>query len=94
VSCNKKNLATLVGAKVLFGPNFREKATFCQKCIFKVKKVFHRNKKNTLRIPSPHKKVASSAGLPDFLGPKYQNGGKYTKLPQNIPNGHKIFPMA
>jgi hypothetical protein len=28
-----------------------------------------------------------------FIGPKYQNGEKYTKLPQNIPNGHKIFPM-
>jgi hypothetical protein len=23
-----------------------------------------------------------------FLGPKYQNGEKYTKLPQNIPYGH------
>jgi hypothetical protein len=29
-----------------------------------------------------------------FLDPKYQNGEKYTKLPQNIPNGNKIFPMA
>jgi hypothetical protein len=31
-----------------------------------------------------------------FLCPKYQNGGKYTKLPQNIPNDHKIcqhFPF-
>jgi hypothetical protein len=35
-----------------------------------------------------------ASGLPDFLGPKYQNGEKYTKLPQNIPNGQKIFPMA
>jgi hypothetical protein len=25
---------------------------------------------------------------------KYQNGEKYTKLPQNIPNGHIIFPMV
>jgi hypothetical protein len=33
-------------------------------------------------------------GCQIFLGPKYQNGDKYTKLPQNIPNGHKIFPMA
>jgi hypothetical protein len=33
-------------------------------------------------------------GCQIFLGPKYQNGGKYTKLPQNIPNGHKLFPMA
>jgi hypothetical protein len=23
-----------------------------------------------------------------------QIGKNYTKLPQNIPNGHKIFPMA
>jgi hypothetical protein len=30
-----------------------------------------------------------------FLGPKIPNtGGKYTKLPQNIQNGHKIFPIA
>jgi hypothetical protein len=34
------------------------------------------------------------SGLPDFFGPKYQIGGKYTKLPQNIPNGHKKFSMA
>jgi hypothetical protein len=33
-------------------------------------------------------------GCQIFLGPKYQNVGKYTKLPQNIPNGHNIFPMA
>jgi hypothetical protein len=33
-------------------------------------------------------------GCQIFLGPKYQNGDKYTKLPQNIPNGHKIFPLA
>jgi hypothetical protein len=29
-----------------------------------------------------------------FFGTTYQNGGKYTKLPQNIPNGYTIFPMA
>jgi hypothetical protein len=34
------------------------------------------------------------AGLPDFFGTTYQNGEKYTKLPQNIPNGHKILSMA
>jgi hypothetical protein len=33
-------------------------------------------------------------GCQIFLGTKYPNGGKYTKWPQNIPNGHKIFPMA
>jgi hypothetical protein len=26
-------------------------------------------------------------GCQIFLGPKYQNGEQYTKLPQNIPNG-------
>jgi hypothetical protein len=33
-------------------------------------------------------------GCQIFLGPKYQNGEKYTKLPQNIPNGRKILPMT
>jgi hypothetical protein len=33
-------------------------------------------------------------GCQIFLATEYQNGVKYTKLPQNIPNGHKIFPMA
>jgi hypothetical protein len=36
----------------------------------------------------------SEQGCHIFLGPKYQYREKYTKLPQNIPNGHKIFPMA
>jgi hypothetical protein len=35
-----------------------------------------------------------NAGLPDFSWFKIPKQGKYTKLPQNIPNGHKIFPMA
>jgi hypothetical protein len=29
-------------------------------------------------------------GCQIFLGTKYQNGEKYTKLPQTIPNVHKI----
>jgi hypothetical protein len=33
-------------------------------------------------------------GCQIFLGPKYQNGEKYTKLPQNIPNGHKIDQLV
>jgi hypothetical protein len=33
-------------------------------------------------------------GCQIFLGPKYQNVEKYSKLPQNIPNTHKIFPIA
>jgi hypothetical protein len=38
--------------------------------------------------------VTHDQGCQIFLGPNYQNGIKYTKCPQNIPNGHKIFPMA
>jgi hypothetical protein len=38
--------------------------------------------------------AALKQGCQILLGPKYQNGEKCTKLPQNIPNGHKIFPMA
>jgi hypothetical protein len=33
-------------------------------------------------------------GLPDFPWYKIPKWGKYTKLPQNIPNGRKSFPMA
>jgi hypothetical protein len=29
-----------------------------------------------------------------FLVQNTKTGKTYTKLPQNIPNGHKIFPMA
>jgi hypothetical protein len=29
-----------------------------------------------------------------FRGTTYQNGGKCTKWPQNIPNGHNIYQMA
>jgi hypothetical protein len=36
----------------------------------------------------------SDTGLPYFLGTTYQNGEKYTKLPQNIPNGCKIDQMS
>jgi hypothetical protein len=38
--------------------------------------------------------AAVAQGCQNFLGTKYQSGEKYTKLPQNIPNGPKIFPMA
>jgi hypothetical protein len=33
-------------------------------------------------------------GCQIFLGPTYQNGEKYIKLPQNIPNSNKIYKMA
>jgi hypothetical protein len=29
--------------------------------------------------------------LPDFLIQLYQNGKKYAKRPQNVPNGHKLY---
>jgi hypothetical protein len=41
-----------------------------------------------------HAKQTPHPGCQIFLGPKKQNGEKCTKLPQNIPNGHKIFSMA
>jgi hypothetical protein len=31
-------------------------------------------------------------GCQIFLGTRYRNGEKYTKRPQNIPNGYKIIP--
>jgi hypothetical protein len=49
------------------------------------------SRKTTLQVDA---NVASTQGCQIFLGPKYQNGVKDTKLPQNIPNGHKIFPMV
>jgi hypothetical protein len=33
-------------------------------------------------------------GCQIFLGTIHQNGEKYTKLPQNIPNVHKINQIA
>jgi hypothetical protein len=33
-------------------------------------------------------------GCQIFLGTTHQKGKKYTKEPQNIPNGHKIYRMA
>jgi hypothetical protein len=33
-------------------------------------------------------------GCQIILGARYQNGEKYTKCPQDITNGHKIFAMA
>jgi hypothetical protein len=45
--------------------------------------------------PNPSIKMGGTdQGCQIFLGPKYQNGEKYTELPQNIANGNKIFPMA
>jgi hypothetical protein len=35
--------------------------------------------------------IGRGAGLPDFFCTKYQNG---KNTPQNILNGHKIFPIA
>jgi hypothetical protein len=33
----------------------------------------------------------ANRGCQIFLGVTYQKGGNYTKLPQNIPNGNKIY---
>jgi hypothetical protein len=35
--------------------------------------------------------VSLHQGCQIFLGTTYQNGKKYTKSPQNIPNGPKIY---
>jgi hypothetical protein len=32
-------------------------------------------------------------GLPDFLGAKYQNEKKDTKLPRTMPNAHKKYQL-
>jgi hypothetical protein len=37
---------------------------------------------------------ASLQGCQICLGATYQNGGYYTKIPQNIPNDHKIYQNA
>jgi hypothetical protein len=39
-------------------------------------------------------KKSEFTGLPDFYWSKIPKRGKYTKLPQNIPNGHNTFPMV
>jgi hypothetical protein len=46
--------------------------------------------------PKLHSELCSyiSTGLPDFSWHNIPKREKYTKCPQNIPNGHKIFPMA
>jgi hypothetical protein len=33
-------------------------------------------------------------GCQIFIGTKYQNGDKYTKLPQNKTNDHKVYQMT
>jgi hypothetical protein len=33
-------------------------------------------------------------GCQIFLGTTYQNGKKYTKLPQNVPDGHTMYHFA
>jgi hypothetical protein len=38
--------------------------------------------------------AAWAQGCQIFFGTTYQNGEKYTKQPQNVPNGHKIYHMA
>jgi hypothetical protein len=38
--------------------------------------------------------IRRGTGLPDFSWYKIPKRGKYTKLPQNIPNVHKIYQMA
>jgi hypothetical protein len=37
-----------------------------------------------------HRYLVAQQGCQIFLSTKYQNGGKYTKLPGTVPNVHKI----
>jgi hypothetical protein len=33
-------------------------------------------------------------GCQIFVGTTFQNGGKYIKSPQNLPNGYKVYELA
>jgi hypothetical protein len=46
--------------------------------------------RNVSRPPACVSHMEPIHGCQIFLGTKYQNGGKYTKLPRTIPNVHKI----
>jgi hypothetical protein len=58
------------------------------------------NHGNTFQAAKPLRPVTTvlkkglRAGLPDFSWYNWPTGGKCTKLPQNIPNGHKRYKMA
>jgi hypothetical protein len=43
------------------------------------------------RSASEQRQVGPEQGCQIFPGTTYQNGEKYTKLPPNTPNVHKIF---
>jgi hypothetical protein len=45
-------------------------------------------------IEKNDRNTRQARGCQIFLDTKYQNGGKYTKLPQNIANVHKIYQVA
>jgi hypothetical protein len=60
------------------------------KKMFEKVKTSHRRQKQVL-LGSQHN---LSSGLQDFSWSKIPKLGKYTKLQQNIPNGHQLFPMA
>jgi hypothetical protein len=45
-------------------------------------------------LVNPPSIINLNTGLPDFSWSKIPKWRKYTKLPQNIPNDHKVFPMA
>jgi hypothetical protein len=36
----------------------------------------------------------ANQGCQIFLATTYQNGNKYTKQPENVPNGHKLYQIA
>jgi hypothetical protein len=48
----------------------------------------------SLRCPSSFQSRQCRQGCQIFLGTIFQHGEKYTKLPQNIPNYHKIYQIT
>jgi hypothetical protein len=39
-------------------------------------------------------KITAAQGCQILFSTRYQNGKRYTKYPQNIPNGHKIYQIT
>jgi hypothetical protein len=93
VCCAEKNLATLAQDNNRGGKKMVSLVFFCLepslqfwRRFFYVLVGFHKLLMKDLTICH-----CSHQGCQIFLGPKYQNGETYTQIPQNIPNGLKIY---
>jgi hypothetical protein len=67
-------------------------ATFCRATFCRA--TFSRGTKNSPNLVTLVVRTIPMQGCQIFLGATHQNGGKYTKLPQNIPKGHPIYQMS